>query len=120
MTEGKKKCDLVEGRRSSPVLNHLSCHPTVAGKVWESLALERKAVISWGTHQKKNFPISRGDRRFRHCLLKLSEARLVFLVMTLVNVQDPHLIPYSETYIIQIAILYFMLLCSFGPLLLMD
>lgn len=40
-TEGKRQCDLVEQRRSSPTLNHSPCHPTGAGKAWESLALEK-------------------------------------------------------------------------------
>ena len=40
--------------------------------------------------------------------------------MTLVLVQDPCLIRYSEIYIIEIAIIYFMLLCSFGPMLLLQ
>lgn len=53
-------------------------------------------------------------------LLKLANANLIFLVMILVHTQDPCLILYSETYITQIAIIYLMLLCSFGPKRLMD
>lgn len=58
--EGKRRCDLEGHRRSSPILNHSPCHPTVAGKDWESLGLEKSCNFLGKPIIKKNFPISGG------------------------------------------------------------